>query len=187
MPVKDILDSIEDHMKKAVEHTRQQLARVRTGRASTSLLENVRVDYYGEATPITQVGSVSTPDARTVLIQPWDKSILNAIERAILAANLGMTPQSDGQVIRLNVPPLTEERRKEIVKMCKKTAEDGRLAIRNVRRDANEDLKKAEKSEHFSEDERKRGEEAVQKLTDRYIKEIDDLTAEKEREIMSDD
>jgi ribosome recycling factor len=186
MPVKTIIDDAADHMKKAVEHVGQQLSKVRSGRASTSMLDNVRVDYYGEPTPVSQVGSISTPDARTILIQPWDRSVLGPIEKAILAANLGVTPQNDGQVIRLVVPPLTEERRKEIVKQCKKMAEDGKLAVRNVRRDANEELKKAEKTEHFSEDERKRGEEEIQKLTDKYVKDIDTLLAAKEVEIMEE-
>lgn len=186
MPVKNIVDDASTHMKKAVEHVQQQLSKVRTGRASATLLDNVKVEYYGEATPIGQVGSISTPDARSLLIQPWDRTTLNAIEKAILAANLGITPQSDGQVIRINVPPLTEERRKDIVKMCKKIAEEGKLAVRNIRRDANEELKKAEKTEHFSEDERKRGEDEVQKHTDRYVKDIDVILEAKEKEVMEE-
>jgi ribosome recycling factor len=186
MPVKDIVQSAADDMKKSVEHLSQQLAKVRTGRASASLLDGVRVEYYGSPTPISQVGGISSPDARTLVVQPWDASTVGAIERAILAANLGITPQSDGQVIRISIPPLTEERRKDIVKQCKKTAEEAKLAVRNVRRDANEELKKAEKSEHFSEDERKRGEEDVQKHTDRYIKEIDDVLAAKEKEVLEE-
>jgi len=186
MPVKNIIDEAAEHMKKAVEHVGQQLGKVRSGRASASMLDNVRVEYYGELTPVSQVGSVSTPDARTIVIQPWDRTVLGPTEKAILAANLGVTPQNDGQVIRLVVPPLTEERRKDIVKQCKKMAEDGKLAVRNVRRDANEELKVAEKKEHFSEDERKRGEEEIQKLTDRYVKDIDTLVAAKEVEVMEE-
>ncbi len=186
MPVKNIVDDAAKTMAKAVEHVQQQLAKVRTGRASAALLDPIKVEYYGEATPLAQVGSVSVPDARSIVIQPWDRTVLNAIEKAILAANLGITPQSDGQVIRISVPPLTEERRKDIVKQCKKMAEDGKLAVRNVRRDANEELKKAEKTEHFSEDDRKRGEEEIQKHTDRYIKDIDTVLAAKEKEVMEE-
>lgn len=186
MPIPTILTETQQHMKKAVEHVQQQLAKVRTGRASVSLLDSVKVEYYGEPTPVSQVGSISTPDARSILIQPWDRTTLNLIEKAILAANIGITPQSDGQVIRISVPPLTEERRKEIVKMCKKIAEEGKLAVRNVRRDAIEELKKAEKTEHFSEDDRKRGEEEVQKHTDRFVKDIDTVLAAKEKEVMEE-
>jgi ribosome recycling factor len=186
MPVKNIVENADGHMQKAVEHVQQQLSKARTGRASTSLLENVKVDYYGSPTPISQVGGISTPDARSILIQPWDRTTLGSIEKAILASNLGITPQNDGQVIRISVPPLTEERRKEIVKQCKKIAEDAKLAVRNTRRDANEELKVAEKKEHFSEDERKRGEDEIQKLTDRYVKEIDQVLAAKEEEVMEE-
>lgn len=186
MPVKNIVDDAAATMKKAVDHVESQLAKVRTGRASASLLDNVKVEYYGEPTPVSQVGSVSTPDARSILIQPWDRTVLGAMEKAILAANLGITPQNDGQVIRINVPPLTEERRKDIVKQCKKIAEEGKLAVRNVRRDANEELKVAEKKEHYSEDERKRGEDDVQKHTDKYIKDIDSVLAAKEKEVMEE-
>ena len=186
MPVQTIVNDASAMMKKAVEHVQQQLAKVRTGRASASMLDNVKVEYYGEPTPVSQVGSVSTPDARSILIQPWDRSVLQGIERAILAANLGVTPQNDGQVIRITVPPLTEERRKDIVKQCKKMAEDGKLAVRNIRRDANEHLKGAEKEEHYSEDDRKRGEEEVQKLTDKYVKDIDTILAAKEVEVMEE-
>ncbi|MBE2266263.1 MAG: ribosome recycling factor [Flavobacteriales bacterium] len=186
MPVQDIVKASSDLMKQSVEHLEQQFAKVRTGRASAALVDSVRVDYYGSPTPISQVGGISTPDARTLVIQPWDAGTVSAIEKAILAANLGLTPQSDGQIIRITVPPLTEERRKDIVKQCKKMAEDAKLAVRNVRRDANEDLRKAEKTEHFSEDERKRGEDDVQKNTDRFVKDIDHLLAEKEQQVMNE-
>jgi len=186
MPVQTIVNDASANMKKAVDHVQQQLSKVRTGRASATMLDNVKVEYYGEPTPISQVGSVSTPDARSILIQPWDRSALQGIEKAILAANLGVTPQNDGQVIRITVPPLTEERRKDIVKQCKKMAEDGKLAVRNIRRDSNDELKVAEKSEHFSEDERKRGEDEVQKLTDKYVKDIDVILAAKEVEVMEE-
>ena len=186
MPVQTIVNDASANMKKAVDHVQQQLSKVRTGRASATMLDNVKVEYYGEPTRISQVGSVSTPDARSILIQPWDRSALQGIERAILAANLGVTPQNDGQVIRIMVPPLTEERRKDIVKQCKKMAEEGKLAVRNIRRDSNDELKVAEKSEHYSEDERKRGEDEVQKLTDKYVKDIDVILAAKEVEVMEE-
>jgi ribosome recycling factor len=186
MPVQTIVNDASANMKKAVDHVQQQLSKVRTGRASATMLDNVKVEYYGEPTPISQVGSVSTPDARSILIQPWDRSALQGIEKAILAANLGVTPQNDGQVIRIMVPPLTEERRKDIVKQCKKMAEEGKLSVRNIRRDSNDELKVAEKSEHYSEDERKRGEDEVQKLTDKYVKDIDVILAAKEVEVMEE-
>lgn len=186
MPVASIVDDASQHMRKAVEHVQQQLTKVRTGRASASMLDAVKVEYYGEPTPLAQVGSVSVPDARSIMIQPWDRTALQSIEKAILAANLGITPQNDGQVIRISVPPLTEDRRKDILKQCKKMAEEGKLAVRNIRRDANEELKKAEKTEHFSEDERKRGEDDVQKNTDKYVAEIDKILAAKEVEVMEE-
>lgn len=186
MPVKDIVDDASQHMSKAVEHVQQLLSKVRTGRASASILDAVKVEYYGEQTPIGQVGSVSVPDARSIVIQPWDRTALSAIEKSILAANLGITPQNDGHLIRISVPPLTEERRKDIVKQCKKMAEEGKLAVRNIRRDANEELKVAEKKEHYSEDDRKRGEDDIQKNTDRYVKEIDTILTAKEKEVMED-
>ena len=186
MPVKNVVDAANADMKKAVEHLEHQLSKVRTGRASTNMLDNVKVDYYGAPTPLAQVGGMSTPDARSILIQPWDRSTLSAIEKAILAANLGITPQNDGTVIRITVPPLTEERRKDIVKQCKKIAEEAKLAVRNVRRDANEELKVAEKKEHFSEDERKRGEDEVQKLTDKFVKDIDVVLVGKEKEVLEE-
>ncbi len=186
MPVNEITKNADSHMHKAVEHLKVQLSKVRTGRASASLLENIKVEYYGEATPIAQVGGISTPDARSILIQPWDATTVGAIEKAILAANIGLTPQNDGQTIRINVPPLTEERRLDIVKQCKKMAEEAKLAVRNVRRDANDELKVAEKKEHYSEDDRKRGEDEVQKLTDKHVKEIDQILAAKETEVMEE-
>jgi ribosome recycling factor len=179
-----IIHETEDKMKKAIEFTRQELSKLRTGKASLALLDDIRIDYYGQKLPIAQTASVSTPDAHLITVQPWDKSIIHEIEKAILAANVGMTPANDGTVIRLPVPPLTEERRKELVKVAKKFAEDGRITIRNIRRDSNEHLKKAEKDEHVSEDERKRGEAEVQKLTDKYIKQLDDVLSGKEKEIM---
>jgi ribosome recycling factor len=179
-----IIRETEDKMKKAVEFTRQELSKLRSGKATVALLDDVRIDYYGQKLPIAQVGTVSTPDAHLITVQPWDKSIVGDIEKAILAANVGLTPSSDGTVIRLPVPALTEERRKELVKVARKFAEEGRITIRNIRRDSNEHLKKAEKDEHVSVDEGKRGETEVQKITDKYIKHLDEILNIKEKEIM---
>lgn len=182
--VKDILQGTENKMKKAVEVVRQEFIKIRTGKATTTLLDGVKIDYFGTLMPLNQVGTVGTPDIRMITVTPWDKAMIGPIEKAILAANIGLNPANDGTVIRLPVPPLNEERRKELVKLIKKFAEDGKVALRNVRRDAIDHLKKSEKEEHFSEDERKRGEEDVQKLIDKYIKEIESLVTHKEKEIM---
>lgn len=182
--MKNILQDAENRMKKAVEVVRDEFARIRTGKATTALLDGVKVDYYGTMTPLKQVANVSTPDAHMISVQPWEKGMLQPIEKAILNANLGLNPVNDGSIIRVPIPPLNEERRKELVKLVKKFAEDGRIAVRNVRRDAIEHLKKTEKEEHISEDERKRGEQEVQKQTDRFVKDIDHLVAMKEKEIM---
>jgi ribosome recycling factor len=182
--VKDILKEAETKMKKAVEVVRQEFIKIRTGKATTALLDGVKVDYYGVMTPLNQVGNVATPDVHTITVTPWDKGIIGLIEKAILTANLGLNPANDGTVIRVPIPPLNEERRKELVKLVKKFAEDGKVALRNVRRDCIEHLKKSEKAEHFSEDDRKRGEDDAQKLTDKFIKEIDALVVHKEKEIM---
>lgn len=171
-------------MLKAVEHVRLELIRIRTGKATTNLLDGVRVDYYGTSTPLNQLGNLSTPDIHTITIQVWDKSAVQAVEKAIMNANLGLNPMSDGQLVRVPIPPLNEERRKEFVKLVKKHGEDGKIAIRNIRRESIEELKKAEKAEHVSEDDRKHAETEVQKLTDRHIKEIDTLVQQKEKEIM---
>lgn len=182
--IKDILKNSDSRMQKAVEHLRNELIRIRTGKATTNLLDSVKVDYYGTLTPLNQVGNLSTPDIHTITIQVWDKGAIPLIEKAILNANLGLNPMSDGQLIRIPIPALNEERRKEYVKHCKKYAEDCKIAVRNVRRDSIEELKKAEKAEHVSEDERKHAETEVQKLTDKHIKEIDVLVLQKEKEIM---
>lgn len=179
-----IIHETEEKMKKAVEFTRQELSKLRSGKATVALLDDIKIEYYGQRLPIAQTASVSTPDAHLITVQPWDKSMIHEIERAIQVANIGLTPANDGTLIKLPVPPLTEERRKELVKVAKKFTEDGRVTIRNIRRDANEHLKKAEKDEHVSEDERKRGETDVQKLTDKYIKQLDDILVVKEKEIM---
>jgi len=181
---KQILIDADGRMKKAVEVVRDELARIRTGKATTALLDGVKVDYYGTMTPLKQVANISTPDAHTISVQAWEKSMLGPIEKAIQNANLGLNPVNDGNVLRVPIPPLNEERRRDLVKLVKKFAEDGKIAVRNVRRDAIEHLKKAEKNEHLSEDDRKREEQEAQKMTDRHIKEIDGLVAQKEKEIM---
>lgn len=182
--IKDILKVTKDRMVKAVEHLTAEFVKVRTGKASVGLLEGVKVDYYGTPTPLNQVGNLNTPDYHTITIQPWDKNVIPLIEKAILNANLGLNPSSDGTIIRIPIPPLNEERRKELVKHIKKMAEEAKVSIRNIRRDEIEKLKKTEKEEHISEDDRKHGEAEVQKLTDSHIKEIDSLVQKKEKEIM---
>ncbi len=184
MPIPDILHSTSAAMQKAVDHFQNELKKVRTGRASASLLDDLRVDYYGTPSPLGQVASVSVPDARSIVIQPWEKNLLGAIEKAIRQSDLGLNPNNDGAIIRVPIPPLTEERRRDIVKLLKKDAEESRVAVRNIRRDQLEALKKAEKEEHFSEDDRKRAEEEVQKITDKHVKSVDEILAKKEKEIM---
>ncbi len=175
----------KDHMEKAVGALMNELKKVRTGRAQISMLDSVRVNYYGTPTPLNQVAALSCPDARSFLISPWDGSVLKEIESAIVKSDVGMTPQNDGKVIRLKVPELTEERRKEMVKNIKKMVEDARVAVRMARRDANEALKKGQKDKVISEDEAKRGEGEIQKLTDDYIKKIDKIAEDKEKELMT--
>jgi ribosome recycling factor len=185
MEVKEILHFAEDGMKKAIDHCHIELAKIRTGRASTSLLDSVRVDYYGSPVPLSQVASISTPDATVIVVQPWEKNMIGPIDRAIQAANLGLNPTNDGTLIRLPIPPLTEERRRDLVKMVKKVAEESKVGVRNARRDAMDMLKHAEKDEHMSEDLRKGAESDVQKLTDKYIGEVDHIVGEKEKDIMT--
>lgn len=182
--VKDILKQTDEKMHKAVEVVRQEFVKIRTGKATTALLDGVKVDAYGTHMTLQQVANVSVPDVHTIAIQPWDKNMVVPIDKAIQAANLGLNPVSDGNLIRVPIPPLNEERRRELVKLIKKFAEEGKISIRNIRRDAIEHLKKSEKEEHFSEDERKRGEAEVQKMTDRHIKDVDGLVEIKEKEIM---
>jgi ribosome recycling factor len=171
-------------MEKAIDHCEGELQKIRAGKASTSMLDDIMVDYYGNPTPLNQVGSVNTPDARTIVIQPWEKSLLSPIEKAIMEANLGVNPQNDGVIIRINVPPLTEERRRDLVKKAKGEAETGKVAIRNIRKDANEKIRKL-KSEGVSEDEMKVGEAEVQKLTDSFIAKVDQHSDAKEKDIMT--
>ena len=182
--VNDVLKNAEDRMKKAVEVVREELVKVRTGKATTALLDGIKVEYYGSIVPLSQVANISTPDVHTIAVQPWEKNMIGPIEKAILNGNLGLNPANDGNIVRVPIPPLNEERRRELVKLIKKFGEEGKIAVRNVRRDAIEHLKKSEKAEHFSEDERKRGEQESQKLTDRHIADIDKLLALKEKEIM---
>ena len=182
------LDSIHSEttqrMQKSIDTLKKDLARIRTGRATPALLDGIVVDYYGSMLPVNQVGNVSVPDARMIVIQPWEKSMLPVIEKAIQASDLGLNPQNDGNLIRLPIPPLSEERRKELFKTCKKTGEETKVAIRNVRRDSNEKLKKAEKDKAITQDEEKKGLDEIQKLTDKFIKTVDDLLVTKEKEIM---
>jgi len=185
MDVKEILHHAEEQMHKAVEHCQIELAKLRTGRASASMLDSVRVEYYGNMSRLADVATVSTPDATMIVVQPWEKNLVGAIDRAIQAANLGLNPTNDGIVIRVPIPSLTEERRKDIVKMAKKYAEDSRVGVRNARREAMEALKRAEKEINLSEDARKGAEGDVQKLTDRYIADVDRVLAEKEKDILT--
>lgn len=179
-----IIKDAKNRMDKTLETLRSELAKIRTGKATTALLDGIKVDYYGNMTPLNQVGNLTVLDAHTLSITPWDKSMVPVIEKAILEANLGFNPISDGTNIKIPVPPLTEERRKDFVKIVKKFGEDAKIAIRNVRRDANEHLKKEQKDKKLSEDELKIAEDEVQKLTDQHIKMIDDILKHKEKEIM---
>jgi ribosome recycling factor len=184
MQLNNIYKAAEEKMAKAIEALEHEFTGLRTGRAAVGFVDNVQVEAYGSRMPLKQVATVSTPDARTLMIQPFDKSMLAAIEKSILSANLGMTPSNDGKLIRLNIPPLTEERRKDLVKMAKKMAEDSRISIRNSRRHANDDIKKTEKDKEISEDDREKATKHVQEITDKYVKEIDTLLAKKEKDIM---
>jgi len=178
-----IKKSAEERMEKAITALKRDFSSLRAGKASPSLLDRIQVEYYGTLTPLNQLANITTPDSRTLLIQPWDKSSLAEIERAILKSDIGLTPSNDGALIRLMVPMLTEERRVELVKTAKKIAEESKVAIRNIRRDANDSIKKLEKAE-ISEDESKRHQEDIQKLTDKYIAESDKVLATKEKEIL---
>ncbi|WP_200800684.1 ribosome recycling factor [Carboxydothermus pertinax] len=183
--MQDVLKEAQDHMQKAVEALKKEFATMRVGRATPALLEKVLVDYYGSQMPVNQLATITAPEARLLVIQPWDKGALGAIEKAILKSDLGLTPTNDGSVIRLTIPPLTQERRQELVKVAKKKAEEARVAIRNIRREANDQIKNLEKDKTVSEDEGKRGQDEVQKLTDKFIKTVDELLKSKEEEIMS--
>ena len=179
-----VLKDAEDRMKKALAALDKEFSRLRTGRATTSLLDGVRVDYYGTATQLDQLASVATPDSRTITIQPWDRKAFADIEKAILKSGLGLTPVNDGKIIRISIPPLTEDRRKDLAKVAKKYVEEAKVAMRNVRRDANELLKKKKNDKALREDDQRKGQEDVQKLTDGYIAKTDEAFSKKEKEIM---
>ena len=180
----EIKTKATDKMEGAIEHLRKELAGVRTGRASLALLDGIRVDYYGTPTPLRQVASLSVPESRLITIQPWETTLVPVIEKAILASDLGLTPTHDGKVLRLNIPPLTEERRKELVRLVKKMGEDMRVVVRNHRRDANEEFKHFQKKGGLSEDDLRKAQEEIQKLTDQYIHKIDEIIKHKEEEIL---
>jgi len=180
-----VIKEVETRMQGALDTLGREFAGVRTGRASTGLLEGIRVDYYGTPTPVPQVASLSVPDPKTLLIQPWDASLLPAIEKAIMKSDLGLTPANDGKVIRLVMPPLNEERRKQLAKAVGKLAEDARVAIRNIRHDANKKLKTMEKEKKISEDDGRRGQDQTQKITDKFIQRVDELLKKKEQEILT--
>ncbi len=183
--MKELLKKTEARMGRRIDHLNDEYKSIRAGRANPAILDKVKVDYYGTPTPVNQVASVSVPEARTITIQPWDASILGAINKAIQASDIGINPQNDGKMLRLNFPPLTEDRRKEIVKDVHKIAEGSKVQIRNVRRDAIEDLKKMKKGGDLTEDDLKDGEKKVQDLTDKYIKMVDKISADKQKEIMA--
>lgn len=185
MDLKTLFDGEEMKMDKAIESFKVELATIRTGRAHVSLLDRVMVDYYGTPTPVNQVANVSAPEPRLLLVQPWEKSLLSAIEKAIQKSDLGLSPNNDGVVIRLNIPQLTEERRHELVKTVNKRAEESKIAIRNIRRDANESIKKLGKDKTITEDDDKKVRTDMQKLTDKKITEIDEIKDRKEKEVMS--
>jgi len=182
--ISDVVKTAEQRMDKAVEAARHDYTTIRTGRANPSLLEKVVVDYYGTNMPVNQLANISVPEPRMLLIAPWDRSVIPLIEKAIQKSELGITPSSDGNVVRLNIPQLTEERRKEFIKQLHKKAEEHRVSVRNIRRDINEELKKQEKDGNASEDEVKRAQEQIQKATDKHIAEIDSVTKAKEAELL---
>ena len=179
-----IIEVAEEHMQKSIEHLERELGKIRAGKANPKILDGVLVDYYGSMTPLNQVSSISTPDPRTIAIQPWEKGMIGPIEKAIMTANLGLNPDNNGETIRINIPPLTEERRKDLVKQVKKEGEDARVGIRSARRHSIEELKKL-KNDGLSEDLEKDAEEEVQKLTDKYTKMVNDILSKKEDDIMT--
>jgi ribosome recycling factor len=180
----EILSECRQSMSKTIEALKKDLTRIRTGRASTALLDGIKVNCYDTQMPLDQVASLSVPESRLITVKPWDQSIIGEIEKSILKSELGLTPINDGKIVRIPIPPLTESRRKELVKVAKKTAEEGKIAIRNHRREANEMLKELKNEKEISEDELFKGQEEVQKITDEFIKKIDQVTSEKEKEIM---
>jgi len=184
MELKKIYAETEDRMKKGIEAIKKEFASIRTGKATTSLLDGIKVDYYGTLSPLAQVANLAVPDPRMIVIQPWEKKLIPEIIKAIQKSDLGLNPQSDANVIRLPIPTLTEERRKDLVKLVKKIAEDAKVALRNIRRDSNEALKKAEKEKTISEDDSRKGHDHVQKITEDYIEKIEEILNKKEKEIM---
>lgn len=182
--VDDVIADSQSGMQKAIETFKRELGKVRTGRANLSLLDGVKVDYYGSPTPVAQVATLNVADARLITVKPWDKSMIPTIEKAIRAADLGVNPVSDSELVRLPIPPLTQERRKDLAKQVKKMAEDARVAVRAARRDGNDMLRDAEKSKDISEDESKHGQKRIQDLTDKHISLVDEITAAKEKEIL---
>ncbi|MBF0255584.1 MAG: ribosome recycling factor [Gammaproteobacteria bacterium] len=183
--INDIKKDVSERMAKSVEALRVELTKVRTGRAHPSLLDHIKVSYYGTPTPLNQVANVSVDDARTLSIQPWEQSMVKAVEKAIMESDLGLNPNTAGTVIRVPMPPLTEERRRDLVKVVRAEAEHARVAVRNIRRDGNNDLKNAVKEKLISEDDDRRGQDLIQKLTDQYVKEIDEVLAKKEEDLMA--
>lgn len=182
--IEEITDEAKERMGKSINSLTNELKKVRTGRASLNVLDDIRVDYYGTMTPLNQMATLAIPESRLITIQPWDISVLKDLEKAILKSNLGLTPSNDGKIIRINIPPLTEERRKEIVKQVSKMCEDYRVAVRNIRRDSNDMLKELKKGGDASEDELFKAQDVVQKFTDDHIKQIDNIFKDKEKEIL---
>jgi ribosome recycling factor len=182
--IDEIFEDLKDRMGKSIESLKREYSRLRTGRASVSLLDGIRVSYYDTPTPLNQMASLAVPEPRLIVIQPWDKTAIEDIEKAILKSELGLTPMNDGKVIRISIPPLTEERRKELVKVARKMSEENKVSIRNIRRDANEMLKDLKKEKEITEDDLFRSQEEVQKATDQFISQVDELCAAKEKEIL---
>ena len=183
--INDVTKDAEGRMAKSVEALRLELVKIRTGRAHPSLLDHIRVNYYGNEVPIKQVANVTAEDARTLAVAPWEKGMISAVEKAILQSDLGLNPNTAGNVIRVPIPPLTEERRRDLIKVARAEAEQGRVAIRNIRREANNEFKEMIKEKMISEDDERRGQELVQKLTDKYVKEVDLVLEEKEKDLMA--
>ena len=182
--LEEVYAEVEHKMERSIEALRKELSRIRTGRASLALLDGIAVDYYGTPTPLNQMATLAVPESRLITIQPWDKTQMGAIEKAIQRSDLGLTPTNDGTIIRLSIPPLTADRRKELVKQVKKVGEESKIALRHVRREGNENLKSFEKEKMVSEDDARRGQDQVQKITDRFIASVDEILESKEHEVM---
>jgi ribosome recycling factor len=182
--LEEVFVNTESHMSQSIEHLQQEFGGIRTGKANPALLDSIRVDYYGQKVPLTQVASIAVPDGRLITVQPWDKNVIGDIEKAILASDLGLNPQNDGTIIRLPIPQLTEERRKDLVKVVKRFGEETKVAVRNIRRDANENIKKLEKKHEIGEDEMHTNQDRIQKLTDKFVAKVDEVVAAKEKEIL---